>query len=126
VSARGMMRMRALLLRDAAMSHDSEERDDFNQKAPPDWKIVNPSLPCYAWMGPTGGRHAMTSGVMVLVVDMPGMMVPKSATVIPGDRVAWVKDRLGNDVLTRMEVDSVFLRATHKEVRLKAYADVEG
>ena len=126
MSARAMMRMRALLMRDANMSHDVEDRDDFNQKAPPDWKIVNTSLPCYAWAGPMGGRHAVTSGVMVLVVDMPGMIFPKSAEVIPGDRVVWVKDRMGIEILGKMEVDSVFLRTTHKEARLKAYADVEG
>jgi hypothetical protein len=130
MSARAMMRMRALLLRDVNMAHDAEdkglERDKFNQRAPPDWKIMNDALPCYAWAGPMGGRHAVTSGVMVMVVDMPGMIVPKSADIIPGDRIEEVKDRIGTVILKRMQVDSVFPRSTHKEARLRSYADVEG
>jgi hypothetical protein len=125
MSARSMMSMRAILTRDKNMSHSVETRDEFNQKSPPAWEIINPSLPCYAWSGPMGGRHAVTSGIMVLVVDMPGMIVPKSSDVIAGDRVIEVKNRQGESVLGRMEVDSVFLRTTHKEIRMKAYADVE-
>jgi hypothetical protein len=121
-----MMRMRAVLKRDKMMHHDQETRDDFNQKAPPEWEIVNPALPCYAWAGPMGGRHAAISGVMLVVADLPGMIIPKSADVRPGDMVVDVKDRLGVEILGMMIVDSVFLRTTHKEARLKAYADVEG
>jgi len=121
MSARAMMRMRALVKRNYAT-----ERDGFNQKKVDDWRIQNPALPCFAWAGPLGGRHATASGVMVLVVDMPGMLLPKSADLLSGDLIVEVKDRMGTVIFENMLVDSVFVRERHKEARLKAYAELEG
>jgi len=102
------------------------ERDGHNQKKVDNWQICHPSMPCYAWSGPMGGRHAAVSGVMVIVVDLPGAVVPFDMDVLSGDRITEVKDRAGTTVLEAMEVDAVFPRATHKELRLKQYAGLEG
>jgi hypothetical protein len=113
--ARSLMKMRAWVDRDV-----NKERDDYNQRDPPRWQPLGPPIPCHAWMGPTGGKHTASSGDMVLVVDMPGMIVPLGTDIKEGDLVRKVVNRLGADIFaTKMLVDFVAPRKTHLEARLK-------
>ena len=121
MSARSMMTMRALVVRNM-----QADRDTFNQKAQPDWQPVGPEIPCFVWAGPVGGKHAVASGELVMIIDMPGAVFPKSANVCNGDRLKEVRDRLGQMLFEDLVVESIFPRRTHKEARLKAYAELEG
>jgi len=94
------------------------DADGFGQKGPGDWRELHPSLPCHCWAGASGGKHTGAGEFRTVTTDMPGMIVPKDTDVRATDRVAAVRDRLGNDLFPAMRIDAVLPRITHLELRL--------
>lgn len=115
---RSGMTMRAWLERD-----ENRDVDEYNQREPPSWRPLGPSVPCRAWAGPVGGKHAVQAGEMLLVADLPGAVFPAGTDVAAGDLVRLVTDRAGASVFAeKMLVDYVALRGGCVEARLRRYA----
>jgi len=92
--------------------------DGYGQKLS-DWRELHSWLPCHCWAGASGGKHTGAGEARTVTSDMPGMIVPKGTDVRTTDRVAWIKDRLGNDLFPAMGIDAVLPRITHLELRLR-------
>ena len=112
--ARGLMKMRCAIERNFQM-----DADGFGQKGPGDWREQYSWLPCHCWAGASGGKRTGAGEARTVTSDMPGMIVPKETDVLTTDRIAWVKDRRGNDLFPAMGIDAVLPRVTHLELRLR-------
>jgi hypothetical protein len=115
--ARSKMKMRCAIERNFSVTDAAEDKDGFGQKLQ-DWRELHPSLPCHCWAGASGGKHTGAAEFRTVTTDMPGMIIPLGTDVRATDRVAWVKDRLGNDLFPAMRIDAVMPRITHLELRL--------
>lgn len=92
MSARGRMTMRAVLTR----ATDAGE-DDWGQpaKAAQSWPVIDPAMPCFAWIG---RRESVDDeGARVYTAEFRAIF-PEAADIREGDHVSDIQNRRGEAI----------------------------
>lgn len=118
MSARSRMTHRALVERDVTIT-----TDPFGSPGTPDWVEHLAELPCWFYVGGTGGA---SGGEIVLdhrtiVAEALRVLVPKGTDITERDRINGIHDRLGADVYAPvMNIRSVTPHHDHLELQLES------
>lgn len=115
MSARGSMKHRATIERDA----NANTEDEWGGPQEPDWQEHLTELPCKAWFA--AGREIV--GQVNAVVEDRRMIVPRRTDLTEADRVAAVTDRKGEPIPGfegPMRIETVGGRSDHLVVYLEA------
>ncbi|HET8587128.1 MAG TPA: hypothetical protein VFM74_04560 [Candidatus Limnocylindria bacterium] len=113
MSARSLMRQRALVERSS-----SSGDDDFGNPLPEAWAPHITAMPCLLY-GSTE-REAVNESTTAVVADLR-LLAPRSADVTESDRINGIIDRRGNVIRAGLlDIDTVLLKKDHLELTVTA------
>lgn len=112
MTARATMTHRALVERGVSVG-----TDDFGHPNPPAWDTHIASLPCRLW---TKSEREIADGNKLVILAVHKLLVPLNTDITESDRIASIKDRLGNTLVGNlMLIRSVIRKETHLELDLE-------